>query len=83
MHTVLESARIWIKKILDRIVRKAKKITLPFFDGLPLYDVARFFWKGIVDGAITTRASAIAFNFILAVFPTIIFLFTLIPYPYR
>ena len=80
MHTVLESARIWIKKILDRIVRKAKKITLPFFDGLPLYDVALFFWKGIVDGAITTRASAIAFNFILAVFPTIIFLFTLIPY---
>jgi len=80
MHTVLESVRIWIKKILDRIVRKAKKITVPFFDGLPLYDVARFFWKGIVDGAITTRASAIAFNFILAVFPTIIFLFTLIPY---
>lgn len=80
MYTVLESARIWIKNILDRIVKKAKKITLPFFDGLPLYDVARFFWKGIVDGAITTRASAIAFNFILAVFPTIIFLFTLIPY---
>jgi membrane protein len=80
MHTVLESARIWIKNILDRIVKKAKKIIVPFFDGLPLYDVARFFWKGIVDGAITTRASAIAFNFILAVFPTIIFLFTLIPY---
>ncbi len=80
MHIVLESARIWIKNILDRIVTKAKKITVPFFDGLPLYDVARFFWKGIVDGAITTRASAIAFNFILAIFPTIIFLFTLIPY---
>ncbi|MCK9640845.1 MAG: YihY/virulence factor BrkB family protein [Prolixibacteraceae bacterium] len=80
MHTVLESARIWIKNILDRIVRKAKKITVPFFDRLPLYDVARFFWKGIVDGAITTRASSIAFNFILAVFPAIIFLFTLIPY---
>jgi membrane protein len=34
----------------------------------------------MVDGAISTRASAIAFNFILAIFPAIIFLFTLIPY---
>jgi membrane protein len=78
--TFLNSAKHWIFKILDRIVQKAKRITVPFFDGLPLYDVALFFWKGIVDGAITTRASAIAFNFILAVFPAIIFLFTLIPY---
>ncbi|MCE1198606.1 MAG: YihY/virulence factor BrkB family protein, partial [Marinilabiliales bacterium] len=48
--------------------------------GIPLYDVMLFFWKGIVNGAITMRASAIAFNFILAIFPAIIFLFTLIPY---
>ena len=60
--------------------QKARLIKLPFFDGLPLYDVAIFFWKGIVDGAISTRASAIAFNFILAIFPAIIFVFTLIPY---
>lgn len=65
---------------IDTIVQKAKLIKLPFFDGEPLYDVALFFWKGIVDGAISTRASAIAFNFILAIFPAIIFVFTLIPY---
>ena len=64
----------------DAISQKAKLIKLPFFDGEPLYDVALFFWKGIVDGAISTRASAIAFNFILAIFPAIIFVFTLIPY---
>jgi membrane protein len=80
MLTVLQKVRDWGLKQLDLIVHKAKRITLPFFDKVPLYDVALFFWKGIVDGAITTRASAIAFNFILAVFPTIIFLFTLIPY---
>ncbi len=80
MPTVLNTLKTWALKILDGIVHRAKKITFPFFDGIPLYDVALFFWKGIVDGAITTRASAIAFNFILAVFPTIIFLFTLIPY---
>ena len=71
------------RSILKRAValsQKARLIKLPFFDGEPLYDVAVFFWKGIVDGAITTRASAIAFNFILAIFPAIIFVFTLIPY---
>ncbi|MEI6277150.1 MAG: YihY/virulence factor BrkB family protein [Prolixibacteraceae bacterium] len=76
----LNNTKLWAKKIWIRIILRAKKITVPFFDRLPLYDVARFFLKGIYDGAITTRASAIAFNFILAVFPTIIFLFTLIPY---
>ena len=33
-----------------------------------------------MDGALTTRASAIAFIFFLALFPAILFLFTLIPY---
>jgi len=64
----------------EQLGQKARLIKLPFFDGEPLYDVAAFFWKSMVDGAISTRASAIAFNFILAIFPAIIFLFTLIPY---
>lgn len=62
------------------ILEKAKKITIPGFDGMPLYDVMFFFWRSIVDGSITTRASAIAFSFFIAFFPAIIFLFTLIPY---
>lgn len=64
----------------EAIGERAKKVTLPFFDHVPLYDVGLFFWRGIVDGSITTRASAAAFNFILAMFPAIIFLFTVIPY---
>src|SRR5680860_242639 len=63
----------------ERITLRAEKITLPFFDGVPLYDVALFFWRSIVDGSITTRASAIAFSFFIATFPFLIFLFTLIP----
>ena len=66
-------------KIGEKITGRAEKITLPFFDGVPLYDVAVFFWKSIYSGAITTRASAIAFSFFMALFPFIIFLFTLIP----
>jgi len=62
------------------IAEKAKKISLPFFDDVPLYDVGLFFWHSIDKGSITTRASAIAFSFFLALFPFLIFLFTLIPY---
>lgn len=68
------------KKLGERIIARAQKVSLPFFDGVPLYDVALFFWRSIVDGSITTRASAIAFSFFIALFPAIIFLFTLIPY---
>ena len=66
--------------VWEGILAKAKKITLPGFDRMPLYDVMVFFWRSIVDGALTTRASAIAFSFFVALFPAIIFLFTLIPY---
>ena len=71
---------IRLLSVWERILVKAKKITLPGFDHMPLYDVMVFFWRSIVDGALTTRASAIAFSFFVALFPAIIFLFTLIPY---
>ena len=68
-----------IKLWSNKLIKFAKKVSLPFFDGVPLYDVSLFFWRSITDGALTTRASAIAFNFFLALFPAVIFLFTLIP----
>ncbi len=66
--------------VWDKILAKAKKVTFPGFDGMALYDVMVFFWRSIVDGALSTRASAIAFSFFVALFPAIIFMFTLIPY---
>ena len=67
-------------KLGEKIAEWAKKISLPFFEGVPVYDVALFFWHSIINGSITTRASAIAFSFFIAFFPFLIFLFTLIPY---
>ena len=69
-----------LKKLGERAVERAKRVSLPLFDGVPIYDVALFFWRSIVDGSITTRASGIAFSFFIALFPGIIFLFTLIPF---
>jgi len=66
--------------IWERVLTKAKKVTFPGFDGMPLYDVMVFFWRSIVDGSLSTRGSAIAFSFFMGLFPAIIFLFTLIPY---
>jgi membrane protein len=68
------------QKLAAKVSFWAKRITLPFLDGVPLYTVAIIFWRSIIDGALTTRASAIAYSFFLALFPAIIFLFTLIPY---
>lgn len=63
-----------------QILLWSKKLVIPGFDGVPLYDVADFFLKGIQKGSITNRAAALSFNTFLAIFPAIIFFFTLIPY---
>ena len=62
------------------LIQLSKKIKLISFYNLSLYDILFFFYKGVKQGAITTRASSLAFNFFLAFFPSIIVLFTLIPY---
>ena len=72
----------WIIRsfIVSSLIKYSKKISLPGFEKIPLYDVSIFFWKGIIEGSLAMRASAVSFNFFLALFPTIIFIFTLIPY---
>ena len=66
--------------LVQGLLMLSKKIILPGFAGLPLYNVADFFIKAIRNGSITMRASSIAFKFFLAIFPAMIFLFSLIPY---
>ncbi len=71
--------RIFDKQI-HHIGDKLSYVTLPGFDKVPLYDVIWFFIRGIQKGSLTTRASSIAFNFMLALGPGVIFLLALIPY---
>lgn len=59
---------------------QARKVRVPGFSGLNLYDVASFYFRGLFEGAITTRAGSISWSFFLATFPAIIFFFNLIPY---
>ena len=71
-------------KLFDKQVHKVldyfRRISFPGFEGVPIYNVFSFFFKGLMKGSLNTRASSIAFNFLLALGPGIIFLLTLIPY---
>lgn len=77
---------IWLHQILLRfkpyfmMVERTKTIILPGFSPLPLYTVASFFFQEIGKDELINKASSLAYSFMLAIFPAIIFLFTLIPY---
>ncbi len=66
--------------IIDRLIEKAKHVSLPGFHKVPIYHVVIFFFTEIKRDILPVRAKAIAFNLFLAIFPGLIFLFTLIPY---
>jgi membrane protein len=71
--------RDYFNKFRD-FVHQRHKLVLPGFEGLPFLDVAGFFFYRLSEGELQTRARSLAFSFLLALFPSIIFLFTLIPY---
>lgn len=66
--------------VINVVVRLLKRIKLPGFEGLSIYDLMEMYVTGIVEGALTTRASAIAFSFFTAIFPFLLFVIILIPY---
>jgi len=66
--------------VVNWLIHKSKTTTLPGFSGIPIYQVVSFFIRQVQTIGMTERASAIAFNFVMAIPPATIFLFTLIPY---
>jgi len=81
MHLLTKIRRAFITSIpVKFLVRKSKKILLPGFYGIPLYDVINFFFTQIRKTSLNERASSISFNLLMAIPPACIFLFTLIPY---
>jgi membrane protein len=57
-----------------------KKVRFTKYENVSLYKIIKIFFQNLMDDEIMDRANGVAFNFILAIFPAIIFLFTLIPY---
>lgn len=62
------------------IITWLKKVRFKKYENVSLYKIIKIFLNNLTDDEILDRANGVAFNFILAIFPAIIFLFTLIPY---
>jgi len=67
-------------ELFKSLVLFLKRFKFKRYEGLTLYEVIIVFYKKVTQDDIIERANGVAFNFALAIFPAIIFLFTLTPY---
>ena len=65
--------------IIATLTRLLQKVKIPGIATLSLYDILEMYILGIVKGALSSRAGGIAFSFLMAIFPFLIFILTLIP----
>ncbi|MGM1056245.1 MAG: YihY/virulence factor BrkB family protein [Bacteroidota bacterium] len=68
------------QRIANSWKKKTSQIVLPGLDGLTAYDLWVIYSGGIINGTFSTRASAVAFSFFMALFPFLLFVLNLIPY---
>ncbi len=66
--------------IIRQFIRWSKVYTLPGFQGVTIYSTFTFIWRELKRNDINMRASAMSYSFFLALFPSLIFLFTLSAY---
>lgn len=83
--TISERIDRWKNRIIESVpvrnsIALSKKIALPGFQGLTLYQVLRFFLIGLQRGRITTRAAAVCFRLLLALPPLLIVFLSVIPF---
>ena len=72
--------RIKKNRLLRKFVYVLKKFKLPWLHNFSLYDLLELYVVGIIEGALTYRASSIAFSFFMALFPFTLFILNLMPY---
>ena len=65
---------------MQRLIRWMKKIVLPGFEGVSLFDSLNLFSKQIFANRFSSRANAVSFSFLMAFPPLLLFFFTLVPY---
>ncbi|MBN9380415.1 MAG: YihY/virulence factor BrkB family protein [Chitinophagaceae bacterium] len=72
--------KIYNSRPMRWVQEKSKKLILPGFEGIPLYEVATFFRGQVKKVGLEDRARSIAFSFLTAIPAATIFICTLIPY---
>lgn len=82
--TIVKLKRLRKRVLYWRPVRSTlyflQHFSLPGSRGVPLYDVLRFFLRSIFNGDLNQRAKGLAYSFMTAVPPLLIFFFTLVAY---
>lgn len=68
------------KKALAAFLRFAYRYAPPGFGGVSLWRIAAYFLVGAQRNSLSLRASSVAFQLMLAFFPTLIFLVSLVPF---
>ena len=63
-----------------KFIKGSKMVRLPGFKGFSIYEVWSPFIQQLRKTSLVERASGISFNIVMAIPPTLIFVFTLIPY---
>ncbi|WP_298118927.1 YihY/virulence factor BrkB family protein [Flavobacterium sp.] len=66
--------------VIKQLIALGESIKLPWLHGLSLYKLLELYITGVVEGALSYRAAAIAFSFFMALFPFALFILNLIPY---
>lgn len=66
--------------VIKQLIAFGTSIKLPWLYGLSLYELLELYITGIIEGALSYRAAAIAFSFFMALFPFALFILNLIPY---
>ena len=80
MKLSVSKIKKYIENLVGRIKSLLRLVVIPGFEGVPLYDALVYFVRGFTQVNLIDRAAAVAFYVFLALFPAILFLFTLIPY---
>lgn len=69
-----------VKRPLLPVFSRLNKLLIPGAKGASVYDIGSVFFKSMKHIRLSERAAAISFNFLMAIPPTLIFLFSLVPY---
>ncbi|MDD4819836.1 MAG: hypothetical protein PHD21_03255, partial [Flavobacteriales bacterium] len=55
-------------------------VKIPSMGGLSLYRIVSLYIRGLIQGTLAARAESIAYSFFMALFPAVVFIFSIIAY---
>jgi membrane protein len=72
--------RLYRTSPVKSVIRQSKRTFIPGFSGFSLYEIWQPFLRQLRRTNLFERAAGISYNVVMAIPPTLIFIFTLIPY---